>query len=225
MKVLVIEDEIGISKPLCKMLERNNIHTDAVYDGLSGYIQAGRNIYDVIVLDIMLPEMDGLDVLKKLRSEGVLTPILLLTAKDSTDDKVKGLNLGADDYLTKPFSIDEFIARVKALFRRRGDVFTSEILSVGDVTLNISSARLTVGDTTEVIPAKEAHILEILMRNSGSVISKDYLLDTVWGLESEATDNTVEIYVHYVRKRLQGSENVVILTQRGLGYVLRAKDD
>ncbi|MCR4722378.1 MAG: response regulator transcription factor [Eubacteriales bacterium] len=225
MKVLVIEDEVGISKPLCKMLEHSNIHTDAVYDGLSGYMQGSRNIYDVIILDIMLPEMDGLEVLRKLRADGVLTPILLLTAKDTVDDKVSGLNLGADDYLTKPFVMDELIARVKALSRRRADVFSPDIITVGDVTLNVSGAMLTVGESSEVIPAKEAHILEILMRNKDNVISKDYLLDTVWGFDSEATDNTVEIYVHYVRKRLAESRNVSIVTQRSLGYVLREKDD
>ncbi|MBR5995354.1 MAG: response regulator transcription factor [Eubacteriaceae bacterium] len=225
MKVLVIEDEVGISKPLCKMLERSNIHTDAVYDGLSGYMQGSRDIYDVIILDIMLPEMDGLEVLRKLRADGVLTPILLLTAKDTVDDKVAGLNLGADDYLTKPFVMDELIARVKALSRRRADVFSPDIITVGDVTLNVSGALLTVGESSEVIPAKEAHILEILMRNKGNVISKDYLLDAVWGFDSEATDNTVEIYVHYVRKKLAGSGSVSIVTQRSLGYVLREKDD
>ena len=225
MKVLVIEDEVGISKPLCKMLERSNIHTDAVYDGLSGYMQGSRDIYDVIILDIMLPEMDGLEVLRKLRADGVLTPILLLTAKDTVDDKVAGLNLGADDYLTKPFVMDELIARVKALSRRRADVFSPDIITVGDVTLNVSGVLLTVGESSEVIPAKEAHILEILMRNKGNVISKDYLLDAVWGFDSEATDNTVEIYVHYVRKKLAGSGSVSIVTQRSLGYVLREKDD
>ncbi|NLX94447.1 MAG: response regulator transcription factor [Clostridiales bacterium] len=221
MKVLLVEDEVGISKPLCAMLARNNIHADAVYDGLSGYIQASKDIYDVIVLDIMLPEMDGITVLKKLRADKVLTPVMLLTAKDSIDDKVTGLEYGADDYLTKPFSTEELIARIKALARRRGDVFTEREYSFGDIIFNANNGELTVNGMLEELTSKEAHLLEILMKNAGSVISKDYLLDTVWGIDSEAIENTVEIYIHYLRKKLQNSAKVRIVTLRGMGYTLK----
>ena len=224
MNVLLVEDEENISKPLCKMLEKNNIHADAVYDGLSGYIQGRKNAYDVIVLDIMLPEMNGLEVLRKLRFEKIYTPILLLTAKDSTEDKVKGLELGADDYLTKPFDINEFIARVKALARRRADAFESNVLTFGDVLLNMSTSELTVEGSTEILPAKEAHMLEVLIKNKGSIISKDYLLDAVWGIDSEACDNTVEIYMHYLRKKLAKSKNVKIVTRRNLGYIIEGEE-
>ncbi len=224
MNVLLVEDEENISKPLCKMLEKNNIHADAVYDGLSGYIQGRKSAYDVIVLDIMLPEMNGLEVLRKLRFEKVYTPILLLTAKDSTDDKVKGLELGADDYLTKPFDINEFIARVKALARRRVDAFESNVLAFGDVLLNMSTSELTVDGTTEILPSKEARLLEVLIKNKGSIISKDYLLDSVWGIDSEACDNTVEIYMHYLRKKLAKSKNVKIVTRRNLGYIIEGEE-
>lgn len=225
MNVLLIEDEINIAKPLCKMLEKNNIHADSVYDGLSGYIQGKRNTYDVIILDIMLPEMNGLDVLKNLRNENILTPILLLTAKDSVEDKVKGLELGADDYLTKPFAMDEFIARVKALSRRSVSTFTPNTLSFGDISLNVNTALLIIGDNTETLPSKEAQMLEILMKNPNTIISKEYLLDTVWGFDSEATDNTVEIYMHYLRKKLSKSKTVKITTRRNLGYIIEETEN
>lgn len=221
MRVLLVEDEIGISQPLCKMLEKNNIPADAVYDGMSGYIQASKNIYDVIILDIMLPEMDGLTLLKKLRYNNVLTPVLLLTAKDTIDDKVKGFDIGADDYLTKPFSTSELIARVKALARRRPDILENDTLTFGDLTLDTNSALLTIGDDVKTLPMKEARLLEILIQNSDKIVSKDFLLDTVWGLETEAAENTVEIYIHYLRKKISGSRHAKIVTQRGLGYKLK----
>ena len=224
MRVLLVEDEIGISKPLCKMLEKNNIMTDAVYDGVSALIQAEKNIYDVIILDIMLPEMNGLEVLKRVRNKNILTPILLLTAKDSIDDKVLGLETGADDYLTKPFSSMELIARVKALARRRADVFSQDTLTFGDLTLNTNNAVVTIDDTDVNLTAKEMNILEILMRNAGNVISKDFLLDSVWGFDSEAIENTVEIYIHYLRKKISES-TVKIVTQRGLGYILKEDEN
>lgn len=223
MNVLVIEDEINIAKPLCRMLEKNGMTADTVQDGLSGYLQARKNTYDVLVLDIMLPEMDGLTVLMKLRNEGIFTPVLLLTAKDSTEDKVRGLELGADDYLTKPFVMDEFIARVKALGRRKASVFASSVLVFGDVTFDTGNALLTIGDSKEVLPSKEAKMLEVLMTNPGSIISKEYMLDKVWGIDSEATDNTVEIYMHYLRKKLSKSSRVVITTRRSMGYIIEDK--
>lgn len=221
MRVLLVEDELRISQPLCKMLEKNHIPTDAVYDGLSALIQAEKNIYDVIILDIMLPEMDGLEVLRQLRNKNILTPILLLTAKDSVEDKVLGLEKGADDYLTKPFSSMEVIARVKALARRRPDIFSGSIIKFGDVSLNTNNATIMVADNEDTLTAKELNILEILIRNAGNVISKEYLLDTVWGFDSEANENTVEIYIHYLRKKLEKSSCVKIVTQRSLGYILK----
>lgn len=173
----------------------------------------------------MLPEMNGLDVLKNLRNENILTPILLLTAKDSVEDKVKGLELGADDYLTKPFAMDEFIARVKALSRRSVSTFTPNTLSFGDISLNVNTALLIIGDSTETLPSKEAQMLEILMKNPNTIISKEYLLDTVWGFDSEATDNTVEIYMHYLRKKLLKSKTVKITTRRNLGYIIEETEN
>ena len=220
MKVLLVEDEEAISKPLCRILEKNNIHADAVYDGLSGYYQGSSDIYDVVILDIMLPEMNGLDVLRKLRGEGIKTPILLLTAKDSTEDKVKGLEYGADDYLTKPFETRELIARVKALARRNPNLSMDTTLEFGNVTLDTNNGKLAIDGEEEILTAKETHIMELLLSSPGSVISKEQLLDKVWGFDSEATDNTVEIYIHYLRKKIEKS-NVRIVTQRGMGYTIR----
>ena len=221
MRILLVEDERKIADPLIKILEKNNLPTDAVYDGMSGYIQAQKNIYDVIILDLMLPEMGGIEIIRRLREQKILTPVLILTAKDSVDDKISGLEYGADDYLTKPFYPMEVVARVKALARRRGDVFAPEILSYSDISFNVNNAAVTAGGQTESLTAKEAQILEILMKNPGNVISKEHLLDIVWGFDSEATDNTVEIYIHYLRKKISRSKNVKIVTSRGLGYSLR----
>lgn len=220
MRILLVEDEIGIAEPLSKLMEKNNLPTDVVYDGVSGFIQAQKNIYDVIVLDIMLPEMNGLEVLRRIREQGLHTPVLLLTAKDSVDDKVRGLELGADDYLTKPFSAKELIARVRALSRRRPEIVSSEKSSFGDVVFNPDNATLEINGDIQSLTAKEVHIMDILIRNAGKVVSKEHLLDTVWGFESDAMDNTVEIYIHYLRKKLQPSQNVKIITKRGLGYSL-----
>ena len=221
MRALLVEDERGISEPLCKILEKNNVPTDAVYDGVSGLLQAEKNIYDVIILDIMLPEMNGLEVLKQMRQNNVMTPVLLLTAKDSIDDKISGFEKGADDYLTKPFSSAELVARVKALSRRRPDLISGTDLSLGDISFNINNATIEIGGFTENLTAKESHIMEILIRNAGNVISKEYLLDAVWGFDSAAIENTVEIYIHYLRKKLERSRTVKIVTQRGLGYILK----
>ncbi|MCL1914925.1 MAG: response regulator transcription factor [Eubacteriaceae bacterium] len=221
MRILLVEDEIGISEPLVTLLEKSKISTDAVYDGASGLIQAQKGYYDVIVLDIMLPEMDGIDVLKTLRAQGVHTPVLLLTAKDSVDDKIAGLEIGADDYLTKPFYPQEVVARVRALARRSADWSQGDRLSFEDITLIVSNAIVEVAGKAENLTAKEAQILEMLVKNAGNVISKEKLLDTVWGLDSEATYNTVEIYIHYLRKKLERSSKVKIITVRGLGYSLR----
>lgn len=220
MRILLVEDEVGIAQPLAKLLEKNNLPTDVVYDGVSGLLQGEKNFYDVIILDIMLPEMNGLEVLKALRSKKILTPILLLTAKDTIDDKVAGLELGGDDYLTKPFSAKELIARVRALARRRAERIEDDTLAVGDIVLDTKNAQMSVGGVQTALTAKEARIMEALLRNCGNVVSKEYLLDTVWGFDSEAMENTVEIYIHYLRKKIEQSRFVSIITKRGLGYLL-----
>lgn len=225
MRVLLVEDEVNLANPLVALLKKNQILADTVEDGVSGLMLARKMIYDVIVLDIMLPQMDGLTVLKTLREEHNNTPILLLTALDNIDDRVKGLDLGADDYLTKPFDTKELIARIKALSRRGGGSIPEETISIGNVTLNINDATLQVAQRTENLTKKEANLLEILMKNKDHILSKDYILDKVWGIDSYAIDNSVEIYIHYLRKKLSKDADIKIVTNRGLGYSLREKED
>ena len=221
MRILLIEDEVAIAKPLAKMLEKSGIASDVVHDGLSGYIQAIKDIYDVIILDLMLPEMNGLEVLKKMRQEGVSTPTLILTAKDLVEDKIRGLEYGADDYLTKPFNTEELLARVKALARRNVNIVNRDLLKFGDLELDVSSLTLSIDGQTQVLTAKESHLLEILIINKNVALSKEYLLDKIWGIDSEAIENTVEIYVHYLRKKLAFSKKVKIVTKRGAGYIIK----
>lgn len=225
MRVLIVEDEVTLAKPLVALLGKNQILADTVEDGESGLMLARKMIYDVIVLDIMLPQMDGLSVLKTLREENNYTPILLLTALDNIDDRVKGLDLGADDYLTKPFDTKELIARIKALSRRGKGSISDDIISIGNVSLNTNDASLTVGERKENLTKKEANLLETLMRNKDHVLSKDYILDKVWGIDSYAIDNSVEIYIHYLRKKLSSDADVKIVTNRGLGYSLKEKNN
>lgn len=225
MRVLIVEDEVTLAKPLVALLGKNQILADTVEDGESGLMLARKMIYDVIVLDIMLPQMDGLTVLKTLREENNYTPILLLTALDNIDDRVKGLDLGADDYLTKPFDTKELIARIKALSRRGKGSISDDIISIGNVSLNTNDASLTVGERKENLTKKEANLLETLMRNKDHVLSKDYILDKVWGIDSYAIDNSVEIYIHYLRKKLSSDADVKIVTNRGLGYSLKEKNN
>lgn len=225
MRVLIIEDEVNLALPLVALLEKNKILADTVADGTSGLMLARKPVYDVIVLDIMLPEIDGLTILKTLREEHNNTPILLLTALDNIDDRVRGLNLGADDYLTKPFDTKELIARIKALSRRGSGSITEEVLHIGNVSLNVNNASLSIGDREETLTKKEANLLETLMKNKDNVLSKDYILDKVWGIDSYAIDNSVEIYIHYLRKKLGSDADVKIVTNRGLGYTLKEKDN
>lgn len=225
MRVLIVEDEVTLAKPLVALLGKNQILADTVEDGESGLMLARKMIYDVIVLDIMLPQMDGLSVLKTLREENNYTPILLLTALGNIDDRVKGLDLGADDYLTKPFDTKELIARIKALSRRGKGSISDDIISIGNVSLNTNDASLTVGERKENLTKKEANLLETLMRNKDHVLSKDYILDKVWGIDSYAIDNSVEIYIHYLRKKLSSDADIKIVTNRGLGYSLKEKNN
>ena len=225
MRVLIVEDEQTLALPLVALLEKNKIMADTVADGTSGLMLSRKPVYDVIVLDIMLPEIDGLTILRTLREEGITTPILILTALDEIDDRVRGLNLGADDYLTKPFDIKELIARLRALARRKSSEIAEDILTIGNVSLNVNNSLLTVGDREERLTKKECNLLELLMRSNGNVLSKEFILDKVWGIGSYAIDNSVEIYIHYLRKKLGKNCDVKIVTNRGIGYSLKEKTD
>jgi len=220
MRVLIVEDEKRIADALGRIMKDNKYSCDVVYDGLDGYLYAESDIYDVIVLDVMLPKMNGLEIVKKLRDKKIKTPVLLLTAKDSIQDKVIGLDSGADDYLTKPFSKDELLARIRALTRRQGEVIMDELV-YADITLNLTGYTLICGEKSMHLGFKEFEILKLLMSNPKGVVQKEDIITKVWGYDSDAEDNNVEVYISFLRKKLAfiGSR-VGIGTVRKIGYHL-----
>ena len=223
MQILLVEDGISLSNALKKILEQNGFSVDAVYDGLSAVDYAENNHYDLIILDIMLPKMDGFEVIKTLRTDRIDTPVLMLTAKSTMSDKVSGLNYGADDYMTKPFNVEELLARVGALTRRKGSVIVNT-LTYKDISLNVNSAMLTCKNESVQLSRKEFEVLKVFLYNPTMTISTESLIVKVWGMESEATDNNVEVYISFIRKKLKylGSKVSFRKIQR-LGYRLEAK--
>ena len=220
MNILVVDDEKRLADSICEILRQQKINCEAVYNGQDGYDYAVSGIYDVILLDIMLPGMNGFDVLNKLRSAKVVTPIILLTARDDVTDKVRGLDSGADDYLTKPFSTEELMARIRAVSRRKGEVVLNE-LSFGDIKLGLDSCLLTRGDSSVRLGFKEFEILKILLSNPNTILSKEELITKVWGYLSEAEDNNVEVYISFLRKKLAFvNSRTSISTVRRIGYHL-----
>lgn len=220
MRVLIVEDEIRLADTLGEIMRTQKYAYDIVYDGADGFLYGESDIYDVIVLDIMLPKMSGFDVVKNLRNKKIKTPVILLTARDEVSDKVKGLDCGADDYLTKPFSAEELLARVRAISRRQGEVVLNE-LKYADITLNLSNYSLSCEKKSLHLSYKEFEILRILMSNPSSVVPKEDLLTKVWGYDSDADDNNVEVYISFLRKKLQFLGSTVnISTIRKIGYHL-----
>lgn len=219
MRILIIEDEVKLAEALAAIMQRAKYSADTAFDGVSGLDCALSGIYDVIVLDIMLPKMNGLEVLSRLREAKITSAVILLTAKYEISDRVKGLDQGADDYLTKPFSSDELLARIRALSRRSHDALSDNSLSCGDVSLELSTYELKRGDRSIRLGAKEMQIMEILIRNAGRIIPKEELLVKVWGYDSDAEYNNVEVYVSFLRKKLSHIRSqTVIRTVRGVGY-------
>ena len=224
MNILVVEDERNLADAIVRILEGASYNAEAVYDGTSGLRSALSGAYDAVVLDVMLPGMSGYDVVHKMRREGSATPVLLLTARSSTADKVEGLDSGADDYMTKPFEAPELLARLRALTRRKGDVMLDEV-SFADIRLDLATHDLSCGDSSVHLSGKEFEVMNILMSSSARVVSKQDLLSRVWGA-SEASENSVEAYVSFLRKKLAhiGSK-VQITTLRMLGYRLEVFAD
>ncbi len=220
MNVLVVEDERNLADAIVKILEDEGYNAEATYDSKAGLTCAKSGLYDAIVLDVMLPGMSGYDVVNKMRHAGVSTPVLMLTARTSTEDKVRGLDSGADDYMTKPFEAPELLARLRALTRRRGDVLIDEI-KFADIRLDLNTHDLSCGDKSVHLSGKEFEVLSILMGSSSRVVSKQDLLTRVWGTDGEASENSVEAYVSFIRKKLThiGSK-VQVTTLRMLGYRL-----
>lgn len=220
MRILVIEDEPRLRETLAGIMHRCGYTVDAAADGERGLDCALTDIYDVILLDVMLPKKSGFTLLQELRNAGCATPVLLLTARDEVEDKVHGLDYGADDYLTKPFSTDELCARVRALSRRQGTLSPEE-LSFGDITLHLRSISLSSSGGTIALGPKEFSLLELLMRNSDQVLSKERIIEKIWGFDGEAEYNNVEVYISFLRKKLQFvGAKCEIRARRGLGYYL-----
>ena len=224
MRLLLAEDEKDLSDALVTVLKHNNYSVDAVYNGQDAldYLTEGDN-YDGSILDIMMPKLDGISVLKQVRAQGNHLPILMLTAKSEIDDRVNGLDSGADDYLTKPFSMKELLARIRAMTRRQAET-TDAILQFGDLKLDRSTYQLSTPNGELRLANKEYQMLEMLMTNPGQIISVEQFMDKIWGYDSEAEFNVVWGYISYLRKKLTSLQSTVqIKATRGLGYSLEGK--
>lgn len=220
MRILIVEDEEAIAEAVAHILEKNKYIVDISLDGESGYDNALSGIYDIMILDIMLPGMNGLDILREIRKKRINSPVLLLTAKDGLSDKVKGLDLGADDYLTKPFAMEELLARIRSLSRRT-DHAVDNLLRYSDIALNILTYELSCGETSLSLGLKEYSIMEYFLSNPGKVISKEKMIEKIWGYDSDAEYNNVEVYISFLRKKLRHiNSSAAIKTVRGVGYRL-----
>ena len=222
MRILFVEDEKKITDALQELCKIQNIDCDIANDGEEGLLFALNPIYDVIVLDIMLPIKSGIEILQQIRDQGINTPVLMLTAKGTIDDKVKGLDLGADDYLIKPFSAKELFARIRALGRRPDHGIKGETIVFEDVSFNTKKNILQTESKEFKLSVKEAKILEMLLKRPNQVFTREQILDRVWGFDKEVNENNIEIYVHNLRKKIVDTQ-VKIDTIRGVGYTLGKK--
>ncbi len=223
MHVLLVEDEARLANAIRRVVEEDGNVIDVVGDGLDAFLQAQAESYDVIVLDVMLPSLDGFEVARRLRRAGVKTPILMLTARDSVADRVKGLDAGADDYVLKPFAMAELLARIRAQ-GRRNHMATGEpnLLSVGDLELDLKTREAIRGGQRIELTPKEFLLLETLMRHPGQVLTRAQILDRVWSLDSYTESNVVDTYIHYLRTKIDAEfEPKLIRTVRGAGYAIR----
>ncbi len=220
MRILVVEDEKRLAETIADIIEESGDTVDIQNDGEEGFYDASSGIYDAIVLDVMLPGMNGFDILKQLREEGISTPVLMLTARTELVDRVQGLNLGADYYLTKPFENEELVATLHAIMRRKTD-FVPENVTFGDLTLSPSSCELTCGAKSIKLNAKEFELMRYLMINGKNILSKETLINKIWGYDSDAGDNNVEAYISFLRKKLTALKSrVSIAVVRKVGYHL-----
>lgn len=222
MRLLLAEDEVELAKALAVILRHNNYSVDTVHNGEDALCYLENGDYDGAILDIMMPKLDGLSVLKRIREQGNGIPVLILTAKSEIDDRVQGLDAGADDYLTKPFAMKELLARVRAMLRRRTESVDTR-LTFGDITLELSTSMLCCLDEKVRLTNKEFQMLEMLITADGGIISVDKFMDKIWGYDSETEQNVVWVYVSYLRRKLVGlGSSVRIEAHRNLGYSLEA---
>ncbi len=223
MRILVADDEKDIADAIGIILKFNKLESDIVYDGISACNKAEENFYDCIILDIMMPGMDGIEVLKKIRAEHNNTPVLMLTAKSQVSDKVNGLNTGADDYLTKPFNKDELIARINVLLRRN-NTYNSNLLVCGNITLDTEALKISNGDTSLRLAGKEIELLEFLINHKDKYIKSDTLIEKIWN-DEKGDEHTVILYIGYLRNKLKSvNASVEIASDEKTGYCLREKE-
>ena len=223
MRLLVVEDEIHLQTIIKKRLLKEHYSVDACGDGLEALDYLAVSPYDAVILDIMLPGLSGIEVLKRIRAEGNRVPVLFLTARDGVDDRVKGLDCGADDYLVKPFAFEELLARIRVMLRRTTEHTTDE-LTLGDLTVDLKSHQVRRAGKSVELSGKEFAMLEYLMRNQGRVLSREQIEQHVWNFDYEGGSNMVDVYIRYLRKKIdEGFEQKLIHTVRGAGYVMRTE--
>lgn len=225
MRLLIAEDELDLAEALTAFFEKNHFSADAVHNGADAYEYALSGEYDAIILDVMMPKLNGLDVLKKLRENSIKTPVMMLTAKGMKDDRIAGFNAGADDYLPKPFEPDELICRVRAMLRR-GENWQPSKLVFDELTLDPSSGVLACGENSVRLSGREFQVMELFMRSPGVVFPADKIMERVWGWDSDAEINVIWVHISNLRKKLKGIDSAVtIRAVRGLGYALEVSDD
>lgn len=225
MKILIIEDEYNLADAIASMLKAKKYSVEIKTDGLEGLDEALTDIYDLIILDVMLPNRNGFEILKELKEENINSKVLMLTAKNTIDDKMVGFNGGADDYLTKPFHMEELLARVNVQLRK-SKVIANDIMELGDIVLNIKSMELCNGNNKVKIIGKEFQLLEYLMHNPNQVIDKEQLFVKIWGYETDSDINTLEAYISFIRKKLKLVKSKINLkTIRNMGYILEVENE
>jgi DNA-binding response OmpR family regulator len=225
MRLLLAEDEVDLAEALAAFLEKNQYVVDVVHDGADAYDYASTGAYDALILDIMMPKMDGIRVLQKLRQEGCGTPVMMLTAKGERDDRIVGFDAGADDYLPKPFYTDELLARLRAILRRGSDI-KSNLLRFGDLEMDCDAGLLRCGEKTERLSGREYQVMELFLRSPNVILSAERIMERVWGWDAETEIHVVWVHISNLRKKLKSiGSQVAIRASRGLGYVLEAGHD
>lgn len=221
MRILIIEDDKDLAQLTKLALEKENFTVDMCLDGAEGLYYMQENMYDLVLLDCMLPSMDGTQVLKEARQSNISTPVIFLTALGELQDKVNGLNCGADDYMVKPFAFEELLARIHSIMRRPGKWGDLNLLKLGDIAFDLECGRLTKGAKECTLSGRESALLEVFLRNPGQVLPRNLLLSRVWGMESDVEEGNLDNYIHFLRRRLKSVESTVVLkTIRGIGYQL-----
>jgi two-component system response regulator CiaR len=225
MHILLVEDDGPLQKIVSSILKDEGYTIDLADDGSEGLLMARTGIYDLLIIDIMLPRLDGLSLIKELRKSGFYTPSLILTAKDSVEDKVNGLDVGADDYLVKPFDTQEFLARIRSVLRRAGKLGNEGKMEYGPVVLDIQEHRAFIGENDLKLTIKEYELFHYMIQNREQLLTREQIFDRIWGLESNTGDAIVDLYIHYLRKKLSAFKcDSIIRTIRGVGYMVKAEE-